>query len=170
MVTWWQQQCRSCSVSFISSFEVSVFNPEWQIKQKLMCLLLPTVPFYSYRGKGGNVNPYRIPRGRSFWGKNQRPFPLLCWRGEKGEGLCRAPAPAPSGWGSWAQAPVVEAHRKCLAWGQSPALVTRTLLAPAAFAAGLALSLAPGLVMTRQDALQVFEHLCLSGMGDWKMG
>lgn len=33
-----------------------------------------------------------------------------------------------------------------------------TLLSPAAFAAGLALSLASGLVTSKQDALQVFEH------------
>lgn len=60
----------------------------------IMCLLLPTVSFNSYRGKGGNM---LIPTGShrgSFWGKNQLPFPLLCWRGVKGAGLCWAPAPS----------------------------------------------------------------------------
>lgn len=65
------------------------------IKQKAMCLLLPTVPFNSYRGKGGNMlKSLQIPRGRSLWGKNQLPFSVLCWRGVKGAGLCWAPAPA----------------------------------------------------------------------------
>lgn len=157
-------------------FEVSVFNPEWWIKQKVKCLLLPTVPFNSYRGKEGNMLiPTRSHKG-SLWGKSQLPFPLLCWRGVKGAGLCWAPAPAmPSRWAKpgsglpWQKQHKAHGPESEPCPGHQDTAVTSCLccwpcsqpaLRAAYFRAGCAAGVWTWLI----------PQLCLSGTGDWKMG